>query len=209
MQDLNILFLVFIFIFGFSSGRYQRRNKENSGETQVRQALMKYCSNNDAHILSNITLRLQDRSTTQIDHILISGKGVFVIETKHYTGWIFASANSKVWTQVIYKIKNKFQNPLLQNYKHVKAVQGVLEFIEPKYIYNIVVFSGDAVFKNIKPDNVYYKNELISAIEAFPNNVLSLNRVQFCVGRLEYNRLQLTHETDIEHQMYLMQKFGK
>ena len=159
--------------------------------------------------ISNITLRLQDRSTTQIDHILISGKGVFVIETKHYTGWIFASANSKVWTQVIYKIKNKFQNPLLQNYKHVKAVQGVLEFIEPKYIYNIVVFSGDAVFKNIKPDNVYYKNELISAIEAFPNNVLSLNRVQFCVGRLEYNRLQLTHETDIEHQMYLMQKFGK
>ncbi|HBD7058694.1 TPA: nuclease-related domain-containing protein, partial [Legionella pneumophila] len=150
-----------------------------------------------------------DGSTTQIDHVLVSTKGIFVIETKHYKGWIFANPKSKAWTQTIYNLKFRFQNPIYQNYKHVKAIQMLCEFIDSHLIHNIVVFSGESVFKTPKPDNVCYKEELIPKIEQYSDGALSLNRVQFCVGRLEYMRLELTRETDVEHQAYLTQKFGR
>lgn len=196
-------------VFGYIAGRARKARVENNGEAQVRRSLAKYCRNRDAHVLSNVTLRLEDDSTTQIDHVLVSTKGIFVIETKHYKGWIFANPKSKSWTQTIYNLKFRFQNPIYQNYKHVKAIQKLCEFIDPNLIHNIVVFSGESVFKTPKPDNVWYKNELIPKIEQYSDGALSLNRVQFCVGRLEYMRLELTRETDVEHQAYLKQRFGR
>ncbi|MEI6094480.1 MAG: nuclease-related domain-containing protein [Gammaproteobacteria bacterium] len=196
------------FLFGYIKGRYSRRRAENCGEALVRQSLAKYCENRDAHVLNNVTLRLDDGSTTQVDHVLISTKGVFVIETKHYRGWIFASPKFKVWTQCTYAGKYTFQNPMYQNYKHVKAIQSLFEFLEPTIIHNMVVFSGNAVFKTVKPDNVHHIDELIPSIEKYRDGTLSLNRVQFCIGRLEYMRLEVTRKTDIEHQQYLTQRFG-
>ncbi|GAA0214198.1 hypothetical protein GCM10009123_21740 [Kangiella japonica] len=202
-----------LFLFGFFSGlilgRFRRYAVENGGEALVRQALVRYCIGGEAHLLSNVTLKLEDWTTTQVDHVLVSRKGIFVIETKHYKGWIFGAAKSKVWTQTIYKEKHKFQNPIHQNYKHVKAVEKLLDFLEPSSIHNIVVFSGEAVFKTQKPNNVFYLKELISAIDGYPDDVLSLNRVQFCVGRLEYQRMALTSETDIEHKANLTRRFGR
>lgn len=194
---------------GFILGRFRRYTIENRGEALVRQALVRYCTGREAHLLSNVTLKLEDWSTTQVDHVLVSRKGIFVIETKHYKGWIFGAAKSKVWTKTIYKEKNKFQNPIHQNFKHVKAIEKLLDFLDPVSIHNIVVFSGDAIFKTPKPNNVYYLKELISAIEYYTDDVLSLNRVQFCVGRLEYQRLALTSETDIEHKANLTRRFGR
>jgi hypothetical protein len=198
-------------IFGYTAGRTRRAiaEAENRGEAQIRRLLVKHCDNRDAHVLNNVTLRLEDGSTTQIDHILVSVKGIFVVETKHYRGWIFANPKSKVWTQVTYCGKFRFQNPMYQNYKHVKAVQNLLEFLAPEHIHSIVVFSGEAIFKTPKPDNVCYKTELIHTIEQYSDVVLSLNRVQFCVGRLESARLALTQETDVQHQAHLIQRFGQ
>ena len=51
--------------------------------------------------------------------------------------------------------------------------------------------------------------ELIPTLEKHSDDVLTLNRVQFCIGRLEYMRLKLTQQTDIEHQAYLERKFGQ
>lgn len=196
------------FIFGYSKGK-RKSETQNSGEILIREILENYCQQKDAHILNCITLRLENGSTTQIDHILVSSKGIFVIETKHYTGWIFGNPKSKFWTQVIFENKYSFQNPIFQNYKHVKQVQRVFEFLDPKLIHNIVVFTGDSTFKTAKIDNVCAVEELISTIEKHPDGVLSLNRIQFCVGRLEYMRLELTRKTDIDHQAYLKQKFGR
>ena len=41
--------------------------------------------------------------TTQIDHILVSPFGIFVVETKNYKGWIYGSEDQSTWIQVIYK----------------------------------------------------------------------------------------------------------
>ncbi len=201
--------IVISLVVGYTIGIYRRWRVENSGETLVRHCLEEYCENKDAHVLNSVTLRLEDGSTTQIDHILVSTKGIFVIETKNYKGWIFGNAKSKMWTQIIYRNKYFFQNPLFQNYKHVKAVQRILEILQPRLIHNIVVFSGESTFKTPRIDNVCYIEELIPMIEKYSDGALSLNRVQFCVGRLEYMRLKLTQETDVEHQAYLEQKFGR
>ena len=69
-------------------------------------------------------------NTTQIDHIVVSDFGIFCIETKSYSGWIFGHAQQHHWTQVIYRYKKKFYNPLRQNYAHIKAVEAI---VSPKY----------------------------------------------------------------------------
>ncbi len=217
-DDFNIDIFNFIYLLmpivvslvaGYAAGIHRKRRLENSGEALVKHSLEEYCKNKNAHVLNCITLRLEDGSTTQIDHILVSTKGIFVIETKHYKGWIFGNIKSKKWAQIIYKNKYMFQNPLFQNYKHVKAVQCAFEFLEPRFIQNIVVFSGESIFKTPKIDNVCYIEELIPMIEKHSDDALSINRVQFCVGRLEYIRLKLTQKTDVKHQEYLEQKFGR
>lgn len=68
------------------------------------------------HLIKNVTLQTED-GTTQIDHIIVSEYGIFVVETKNMKGWIFGDEKQKSWTQKIYKYTNKFQNPLYQNYK--------------------------------------------------------------------------------------------
>lgn len=202
-----ILFLLFLLIRYINTKFTAGLPPENLGEAQVRKCLLKYCKNKKAYILNNITLRLNDGSTTQIDHILISTKGIFVIETKHYKGWILANAKSKLWTQCVYHYKNQFQNPIFQNYRHVKAIQNIFPFLKTQYIYNIVVFSGKATFKTKKPNHVFYTKELISALGAYSDNILNLNDIKFCIEKLEYVRLKPNRKTDLEHQASLKKRF--
>ena len=75
--------------------------------------------------LHNVTLNTPD-GTTQIDHVFLSPYGIFVLETKNMSGWIFGSEKQAQWTQKLYKRTFKFQNPLRQNYKHTKAIQELL-----------------------------------------------------------------------------------
>jgi hypothetical protein len=163
---------------------------------------------NSWHLLNNVTLKLAI-GTTQIDHVLISRFGVFVIETKHYKGWIFGDEKSKGWTQVLFKRKHRFQNPIHQNYKHVKAVQESLDFLPPENVIGLVVFTGDSTFKTTPPAGVHTLNSLISYLQSLKEEALTENRMQFCVGRLECTRLALTRETDIEHRANLEARHRK
>jgi hypothetical protein len=161
----------------------------------------------DFHLLNHLTLRLKDK-TTQIDHVLVSRFGVFVIETKDYKGWIFAGQGDRYWTQVLYRARYRFQNPIRQNYKHVCAIQELLDFLPPDAIVPIVVFTGDAKFKTTIPDGVFALEGFLAFIERHTTEVLSANRVQFCVGRLESARLSITKATDVEHVQQLRRRYG-
>jgi len=171
---------------------------QNRGEVLVRKAIMKYLPHEVWHLLNHVTLPLEG-GTTQIDHVLVSRFGIFIIETKHYTGWIFGDEKSKQWTQTIWARKYKFQNPLHQNYKHVKAAQSLLDFLSPEQVVGLVVFTGEAEFMTNQPKGVYSLEAFISHLKSFNQEVLTENRMQFCVGRLECRRLALTQATDVEH----------
>lgn len=102
--------------------------------------------------LNNITLQT-GHGTTQIDHVIVSKYGIFVVEAKNMDGWIFGDAKSAQWTQSLYGKKFRFQNPLHQNYRHTKALQEFLGVDESKLI-PFVMFWGECEFKTSMPNNV-------------------------------------------------------
>lgn len=102
--------------------------------------------------LNNITLQTEN-GTTQIDHIIVSKYGIFVIEAKNMDGWIFGDVKSAQWTQNLFGKKYRFQNPLHQNYRHTKALQAFLGVDESKLI-SLVMFWGECEFKTPMPENV-------------------------------------------------------
>ncbi len=208
--SIGLVIFVAGFLLGFAirnTYRYRLMLNQNRGETSVRNTIVSNFKSPNFHLLNNITIPFQD-GTTQIDHILISTKGVFVIETKHYSGWIFGNEKPDQWMQVLYRIKSKFQNPIHQNYRHVKATQQLLDFLPKEKIHSVVVFSGNAIFKSPVPKGVVYLKRLGNYINAFQEDVISINRLEFCVGRLECKRYEVTKATDIQHRAYLAKKFN-
>ncbi len=112
--------------------------------------------------------------TTQIDHVVVSNYGIFCIETKAYQGWIFGNANQENWTQVIFRHKEKFYNPLRQNYAHVKAVE---ELVKSKYskaqIFSLVAFPDADKLKISGTDSVGFARDVVRKIESFTNFIFS------------------------------------
>jgi len=201
IDSLLIVVLVAL-VVGYLLGRYHSRYRtyafQNRGEARLSRALQKRFAAPDYHLLNHVTLRLKDE-TTQIDHVLVSRFGIFVIETKDYNGWIFAGADDRFWTQVFYRIKFRFQNPIRQNYRHVRAIQELLDFLPADVIRPAVVFTGDAEFRTAIPNGVFTLEEFLTYVEDQTAEVMSINRVQFCVGRLETVRLSISMATDVEH----------
>lgn len=91
--------------------------------------------------------------TAQIDHVLVSEYGLFIIETKNRKGWIFGSEKQKTWTQVVYSKKYRFQNPLHQVYRQKKVLAEFLNIATAK-IFVVIYFNGDCKFKTPMPTNV-------------------------------------------------------
>ena len=154
------------------------------------------------HPIHNVTLPTKD-GTTQIDHIFVSKYGVFVVETKNMKGWIFGSEKQASWTQQIYKVKNKFQNPLRQNYKHVKTLEAVLD-IPSETIKSIVAFTGASTFKTSMPANVTQGTGYIHYIKSFSDKeILDDDQVQSVIKKIQSGRLQPSRTTDKEHVKHL------
>lgn len=121
------------------------------------------------------------------------------METKNITGWIFGDANQKQWTQVIYGEKFKIQNPLRQNFGHVKAIQTILGI--PQYqIHSAVVFVGDVEFKTPIPDRVFLGvRGLTKYIKSFDTEYLAENEVEKVVSLLQVKSLDRSNKTRKQH----------
>jgi len=149
------------------------------------------------HLIKNVTLRTED-GTTQIDHIIVSKYGIFVVETKNMKGWIFGSPSQKQWTQKIYKYSNQFQNPLDQNYKHVKTIESLLG-LNDQQIYSVVVFVGGSKFKTEMPENVTSGFGYIRFIKSKNLPALTKSKVDEIVRKIEEGRLTPSLKTNKEH----------
>ncbi len=139
--------------------------------------------------------------TTQIDHILVSPFGIFVVETKNYKGWIYGSEDQSTWTQVIYKSKHKFQNPLRQTHRHKKVLSKYLGVGE-SFILPVISFVGDVELKTELPTNVL-TSRVSSYIKQFNEEVFSNDEVERITGLLsnvksEYNISKSEHIQSLE-----------
>lgn len=170
------------------------------GESLVNLSARLFLDKNTYHLIRNVTLPTED-GTTQIDHIIVSPYGVFVVETKNMKGWIFGSAKQRYWTQKIYKHSQKFQNPLHQNYKHVKTIQALLGLSDAQ-VHSVVVFVGDATFKTDMPGNVTKGLGFLRFIKSHTSSVLTTAQVKTLVEDIARGRLKpgwRTHRDHVKH----------
>jgi restriction system protein len=116
-----------------------------------------------------------ENGTAQIDTVIISTFGVFIVETKNKKGWIFGSAQNASWTQVIYRRKYTFQNPLRQTYRQKKVLAAFLGCSESQ-IYDVVYFAGFCRFRTPMPKNVL-GHGLARYVKKF--NIIRLSQEEF------------------------------
>lgn len=124
-----------------------------------------------------------NNGSTQIDHLLVSQHGIFIVETKNQKGWIFGSENQPRWTQSIYGKKYSFQNPLHQAFRQKKVLSEFLD-IEVPLIQIVIFFVGNCEFKTNVPGNVLSSN-LGRYIKKFSERVISLDDVDRITGKLD------------------------
>ncbi len=114
-------------------------------------------------------------------------------------GWIFGNANQKQWTQKIFKHTSKFQNPLHQNYKHVKTLEDLL-LIECRAkndcVFSVIIFVGDSTFKTKMPDNVRFARGGIEYIKSKRDIAFSEDEVADIIEQIENGRLERSFKTN-------------
>ncbi|WP_440876711.1 NERD domain-containing protein [Thalassotalea sp. PLHSN55] len=180
------------------------------GEWQVNLLIKFFLDKNEYHLIKNVTLPTvldnKEHSTTQIDHIVVSKYGVFVVETKNMKGWIFGSEHQKQWTQQIFKYKSKFQNPLHQNYKHVKTLEDLLltgSNAKNHCIFSVIIFIGDSTFKTKMPENVRFARGGIEYIKSKKHIVFNEQEVAGVIEQIESGRLERGFKTNRKHVMHV------
>ncbi|GLQ33315.1 NERD domain-containing protein [Litoribrevibacter albus] len=193
-----------LFIIGLAKSAWF---KGYIGELLVRLALKVFLDSKLYQVINNVTLEADD-GTTQIDHIVVSPFGIFVVETKNMKGWIFGSEKQRTWTQKIYKKNFKFQNPLHQNYKHTQTLAQCLD-IEESLLISVVVFVGESTFKTEMPNNVTYGGGLTRFIKNHKERVLDEGKINKIVKQIQEGRLKPSFKTDREHVRNLKQRHSR
>jgi hypothetical protein len=187
---IPLLFLIVFLKSPFMKGVF--------GELQVNLLAKFFLDKHIYTLFKNVTLPTED-GTTQIDHIIVSRYGIFVIETKNYKGWIFGGPQQqKIWTQKIYRHTSKFQNPLHQNYKHTQTLRAALE-LDPDKMFPVVVFVGNCTFKTAMPDNVVYAGGYIRFIKSKTQSILNDGEVRDICTRLQSGRIKPSIRPHIDH----------
>lgn len=149
----------------------------------------------------DLTLPGRD-GTTQVDHLILSRFGVFVVETKNMGGWIFGKAWDRRWTQTFPNgRKYTFQNPLRQNHCHVKAVESLLAplRVPAAAVRSVVAFAGEAEIRTELPANVTTAAGVVRHVRSFTRPVLSEGQVQAACAAVAAARLPRSWSTHRRH----------
>ena len=176
----NPIFWIFI-ILALISLFFYKKIVGKAGEFWVKGELSKL-NKQIYYVINDVTIQ-ESNSTHQIDHIVVSQYGIFVVETKQYNGYISGNEYDKKWVQ---NKKYYINNPIHQNYGHVKCLERVLGLPENKFIPIICIPSTAKI--NIKSKKhiarIYNLNEIIMSYTTviindtgnIYNNILSLNK---------------------------------
>jgi len=161
---LLILFAILAFRLLFKGAWGLSRNEMLGLEAERRLAklLARQLPEGYSHY-RNLVLTSTMGDLTEIDHLVLSPFGIFVIEVKNYQGWIFGNQHQENWLVHRYRRKYQFINPIRQNHKHTEAVASLLDIdskAEPAQIYSVIAFSQRAQFKTPMPDYVLHLEEV-------------------------------------------------
>ena len=169
------------------------------GELNVRRILAQLPA--DKYFLLNDKLLKNNSMTTQIDHVVASIYGVFVIETKNYSGTIYGYEYANNWTQYIGGKKFPVHNPIKQNYGHIESIKELYPKLKDLKFISIIVFPND-IKLNVTSSkaHVIKASQLLQTILSYTEATNSYNdmyTVRYLInesnnenilGRLSHNR---------------------
>ncbi|MFQ2483245.1 NERD domain-containing protein [Aeromonas caviae] len=166
------------------------------GEWFINLCIRLFLDKREYRLLKDVTLPTPQGST-QIDHVIVSRFGLFVIETKNMKGWIFGNPTQKSWTQQIYRRKHSFQNPLHQNHLHMMTLKSLLG-LSDNQLHSVIFFIGDCTFKTPMPQNVMNRG-LIRYVKGITTPVLAESEVAHVVDTIQQGRLAANWQTHRQH----------
>ncbi len=172
------------------------------GEFWVKLELQKL--DKSKYIVLNDIMIKDDNGTHQIDHIVLSNYGLFVIEMKNYYGLIKGKEKDYKWIQYLGKKKSSFNNPIHQNYGHIKSLSQLLG-IDEKHFIPIVCFSNQAKLsvdtKSIVLQLDFINNKIRSFNEI--NNDFNLKEIskRILSSNIEDKKLRKEHVSAIKEKI--------
>ncbi len=142
----------------------------------------------DEYILFNDLWFGRNGIYVQIDHLVVSPYGVFVIETKGHRGWILGSEYSEWWTQSINGRRFSFFNPIKQNEGHVRYLHNMLRHVADIPLVPIVVFNNSTELKvHAKEHIVINRCSLVRIITEHSRPVLTKEEIDKVVDTINAN----------------------
>lgn len=168
LEFLKQPLILSVIILGLLSGIFYKRIIGAIGEFWVRIELKKLPK--EYRIINNIMVIVNNKSS-QIDHLVVSKYGIFVIETKQYNGYLAGKDYDKKWTVKAGNRKYYINNPIHQNYGHVQSLKEVLNIDENKFVPIVCISSNARV--NIQSDKVVLITNLIRTITSYQKEIIS------------------------------------
>lgn len=139
--------------------RTKATRKGRRGEKMVSKELSRL-QGRDYIVINDLLLPGARGKTSQIDHLVVSTRGIFIIETKSHSGRIVGNEHSQFWSQYFPSQSHTFYNPLLQNRGHLRAIRRILPDVEAESFTSIVVFT-EAWRLDIKAEDMIIERSLL------------------------------------------------
>jgi len=192
-------------------------NVGNYGEYLTYKRLRSY-EKEGAKFLFNTYLPKDDGTTTEVDVMMLHKTGIYVFESKNYSGWILGTENQKTWTQSLPGKRGKahkehFLNPIWQNKLHIKWLQDQLG--EMYSIHSVIVFSDRCELKNIKMTSneatVIKRNIIKKTIQKMISNyaeTITQDQINAIFEKL-YPMTQVSEDVKKKHIQTILEEQGK
>ncbi len=174
-----------------------------AGERVVSRQLRDTLSPEEYFVFDDVTIPSQHNGSSQIDHVVVSRFGIFVIENKDWSGWIYGSKNRGKWTQTLAggHSKSHLPNPLRQNWSHIQSLRAALPTIPDSAFENVVALDDEAGFKTEPIENVIFYSELTTYILSFRTVRLTEEQLYLAIGYLSHTNqtVPITPEEHIDN----------
>lgn len=209
---MEIILCVVIFVACIVLGITPSKIKGYLGEKNVA-AHLSYLPSEKYKIIHDILIESNNR-TVQIDHLVLSIYGIFVIETKNYKGWITGSDDFEYWTKNMYGNKYKFYNPVKQNNAHIVVLSRRLGVPLNKFI-SIIAFSDEADLEIDTTHNIVYISEINELIIRYSDMKFSEMDIQKLYEKISSlnivsSKARKQHVSEVQNiiinKQYLIQK---
>lgn len=142
-----------------------------------------------AYIVLDDLMLLSEVGLTQIDHVVVSVYGIFVIETKNYSGRITGTPRADFWTQHLHGKYNSFRNPFRQNYAHICALQSILDLPEQDAFVSIAAFADSAELEIQTEEELVHFTTLRKRIRAYREVQFSWETARVMAGTILLSNL--------------------